>query len=110
MEELKEFDELFDDSSCKKTLDCSMSTSDDSSTRSSYDGDTPGTVMTSAAPQQLAPTHRRRRITEILCEEDYNDKIKSSNEQRRKQNKAMGAKDFHDKVLVDLFSDESPLE
>jgi hypothetical protein len=103
LEDLDDFDEFFDDISFKKVVNTSYSTIGQNAQKHPLKTD--GSVL-KTKPQSKS-RHKRHR-TEIASSQNYREVVAESNQQRRRRNHALCAKDFHEHILKELFADVSP--
>lgn len=117
LEEMEEFDDFFDETPCKKISECSFSTSDDLPLKLSEDlsasaraspplSSSSSSTSVSTTKQRRRSRHRRSR-SEIFSTECFGKMVSASNQKRRHRNHAMGPKVFHDKILTELFADDT---
>jgi hypothetical protein len=100
---LDDFDDFFDGLSCENSVDASYLTIGQNSQKHPLKTD--GSVL--KTKPQRKPRHRRHR-TEISSTQNYREIVAESNQQRRRRNHALCAKDFHEKILKELFTDVAP--
>lgn len=113
-EELEDFEILFDDEIItKKRPQCyTFSSTSDSTTpesrlpASSPSRDSAARLLKNESTKKLLHHHRRVR-TEIGCFDDLVEIAKPSRGHRRRNNRALGAKEFHESVLTELFEEAS---
>jgi hypothetical protein len=103
LDDLDDFDEFFDDLSSKNAAKASYSTIGQNSQH--HPLKTNGSVL--KTKPQSKPRHRRQR-TEITSTQNYLEIVAGSNQQRRRRNHALCAKDFHETILKVLFANVSP--
>jgi hypothetical protein len=103
LDDLDDFDEFFDDLSFKKAVNSSYSTIGQNSQKHPLKTD--DSVL--KTKPQSKPRHKRH-ITEITSSQNYREVVAGSNRQRRRRNHALCAKDFHEKILKELFANVSP--
>ena len=97
LDEFDGIDEVFDRVLCRKRLDSSTSTIDEQHLSKS---DSCSSLKTSS--RRRPPGHRRQR-TRIDSTESYKKMVVSSNRRRRQRHNAFCAKDFHKKILTELY-------
>jgi hypothetical protein len=96
-DEFDGIDEFFDDVLCLKSIPSSSSTIDEHPLKS----DSGSSLKTSSRPK---PGHRRSRAR-IDSTDSYKELIVSSSQKRRQRHNALCAKDFHEKILKELYQD-----
>jgi hypothetical protein len=96
VDEFDDIDEVFAELWCRKRLDSSTSTIDEPLLKS----ESRSSLKTSSRPRP--PGHRRQR-TRIDSTESYKEMVASSNQRRRQRHNAFCAKDFHEKILTELY-------
>jgi hypothetical protein len=94
LDESFDIDEVFDEVS----LYSSTSTIDEQLLKS---GSRSSSLKTSSCPRP--PGHRKQSRTRIDSTESYKEMVVSSNQRRRKSHNAFCAKDFHEKILTELY-------
>jgi hypothetical protein len=97
LDEFVDIDEVFDKVSCRKRFDSPTSTIDEQLLLKS---DSRSSLKTSSCPRP--PGHRRQR-RRIDSTESYKEMVVSSNHRRRQRHNALCAKDFHEKILTELY-------